>query len=500
MKFTLTRALFKLHLITPLGFIILLYCFLREGLTLMAILRFTRIYYSGRTALVSENDRLNYSEVYEKAMLLTRQLYGKCEIKQGMQVGVLCRNHTTSALLLSALSRLGAHIRLLNTDIGSEKMATLLAKKRLDCLIFDDELREKCVPAQVGCKCITTEQLDSLLYEKTNVHLPHISRGGQISVLTGGSSGNYKEAARNTGLYQFIPPFFALLKDIKIQDYNSVFVALPFYHGFGLGVLIIAMAMGKKICMCRHFHTEEALDLVEQEQLEVLPIVPTMLTRMWQSENSRMRMKSVKCIISGGDRLDKKIVDETREKLGDVLFNLYGTSEAGFFMMATPANLATNEETTLGKPITGVECDVRERREDGVGTLWVRSKWAMIGAQNQWQNTGDLVYRNEQGYYFHRGIAKNMVVCGGENVYPEGVELVINQHPAVVNSKVYAVPNTDFGYVLNAQVELKSEASLSECELKEWLRNKLARAEMPHHIVFKEIALLSTGKKSSTIA
>lgn len=124
----------------------------------------------------------------------------------------------------------------------------------------------------------------------------------------------------------------------------------------------------------------------------------------------------------------------------------------------------------------------------------------MIGAQNQWQNTGDLVYRNEQGYYFHRGIAKNMVVCGGENVYPEGVELVINQHPAVVNSKVYAVPNTDFGYVLNAQVELKSEASLSECELKEWLRNKLARAEMPHHIVFKEIALLSTGKKSSTIA
>ena len=154
-------------------------------------------------------------------------------------------------------------------------------------------------------------------------------------------------------------------------------------------------------------------------------------------------MKSVKCIISGGDRLDKKLVDETREKLGDVLFNLYGTSEAGFFMMATPANLATNEETTLGKPITGVECDVRERREDGVGTLWVRSKWAMIGAQNQWQNTGDLVYRNEQGYYFHRGIAKNMVVCGGENVYPEGVELVINQHPAVVNSKVYAVPNTD---------------------------------------------------------
>lgn len=378
-------------------------------------------------------------------------------------------------------------------------MDLLLKNKRIDCLIFDEELREKCLPVKLPCRSVSTETLRIQMNEKSKydaVSLPHILRGGEIAVLTGGTSGNYKEASRKTSLFQFLPPFFALLKDIKIQDYKSVFVVLPFYHGFGLGVLIIALAMGKKICMSRHFNAEDALRLIADECVEVLPIVPTMLSRLWQAPESKARMRSVKCIISGGDRLDKKLVDETHGILGPVMYNLYGTSEAGFFMMATPADLEANEETTLGNPIHGVECDVRELRDNGVGTLWVRSKWAMIGTQNQWQSTGDLMYRNENGYYFHRGIAKNMVVCGGENVFPESVEQVINQHPDVAASKVFGVPNPDFGFVLNAIVELRDNATLSEDDLKIWLKPKLSRAEMPHHIEFKQLDVLSTGKRS----
>lgn len=195
--------------------------------------------------------------------------------------------------------------------------------------------------------------------------------------------------------------------------------------------------------------------------------------------------------------MDKKLVVETHNNLGPVMFNLYGTSEAGFFMLATPGDLDANEETTLGKPITGVECDVRELRENGVGTLWVRSKWAMIGTQNQWQSTGDLFYKNGKGYYFHRGIVKNMVVCGGENVFPESVEQVINQHPDVAASKVFGMPDPDFGSVLNAVVELKDGANtISEDELKTWLKTKLSRAEVPHKIEFRKLEVLSTGKRA----
>lgn len=499
MKFILFKALLKLHFITPLGFLRLMYSFVCEGLTIMSILRFSRFYYANDVAFVSEQEKITYGELYLLAIRLTKVLRTEHGINEGMRVGVLCRNHTISALLLPALSRLGVNVRLLNTDIMSEKMDLLLRNKRIDCLIFDEELRERCLPVKLPCRSVSTETLRIQMNEKSKydaVSLPHILRGGEIAVLTGGTSGNYKEASRKTSLFQFLPPFFALLKDIKIQDYKSVFVVLPFYHGFGLGVLIIALAMGKKICMSRHFNAEDALLMIADENVEVLPIVPTMLTRILQTPESKERIRSVKCIISGGDRLDKKLVDETHGILGPVMYNLYGTSEAGFFMMATPADLEANEETTLGKPIRGVECDVRELRDKGVGTLWVRSKWAMIGTQNQWQNTGDLMYRNEKGYYFHRGIAKNMVVCGGENVFPESVEQVINQHPDVAASKVFGIPNPDFGFVLNAIVELRDNASLSEDDLKIWLKPKLSRAEMPHHIEFKQLDVLSTGKIS----
>lgn len=499
MNLVLFKALVKLHFVTPLGFLRLIYCFIREGLTLMSILRFTRYYYKHDIAFVSEGEKISYGDLYSLAIRLTKVLKMQYGIDEGMRVGVLCRNHTVSALLLVALSRLGVHIRLLNTDIMSEKMDSLLKNKKMDYLIFDDELREKCLPAQLPCSSVSTQTIHELMGDKAkyeDVDLPHVWHGGEIAVLTGGSSGNYKEASRKTTLFQFLPPFFALLEDIKIQDYKSVFVVLPFYHGFGLGVLIIAMAMGKKICMSRHFHTEETLDLISEESVEVLPIVPTMLSRLWQAQESKSRMRSVKCIISGGDRLDKHLVDETHGVLGPVIYNLYGTSEAGFFMLATPADLEANEETTLGKPIRGVECDVRELRENGVGVLWVRSKWAMIGAKNQWQSTGDLMIRNEQGYFFHRGIAKNMVVCGGENVFPESVEMVINQHPDVAASKVFGVPDSDFGSVLNAIVELRDDAILTEEDLMVWLKPKLSRAEMPHRIEFKKLEVLSTGKRA----
>ena len=120
-------------------------------------------------------------------------------------------------------------------------------------------------------------------------------------------------------------------------------------------------------------------------------------------------MKSLRCLISGGDRLPKSLIETTHKEIGEVLFNLYGTSEAGFFMLANPKELASFEETTLGKPIRGVDCKVKDCNRQGIGTLWVRSRWAMRGLRNQWQNTGDLVSQNSEGYFFHHGRADRMV-------------------------------------------------------------------------------------------
>ena len=216
-----------------------------------------------------------------------------------------------------------------------------------------------------------------------------------------------------------------------------------------------------------------------------MPIVPAMLSRLWLVEGAKAQMKSLKCLICGGDRLPKQLIETTHQQLGNVLYNLYGTSEAGFFLLATPQDLAAFDETTLGKAIWGVRCKIKEANDEHVGELWVQSSWAMAGRKNQWQSTGDLVFQNLNGYYFHRG----------RTVHPEHIEQVLLAHPSIIAARAFAVSHPLFGNVIQAEVECSSPSSMTEKELLTWLNPQLSRAEMPHGITFQTIGMLSTGKQ-----
>ena len=497
MNSTVFAKLAKLHIITPGGLYNLVRSFVHDGISIMALMRFSAKYYPDRCALVSDGRRFSYKEMYEYANRLTKLLFADSGLKAGMSVGLMCRNHVLLTLLLPALSRLGVKVKLMNTDMAPGKVDDLVKKNNLDLLIFDSELKETRIPDGLSCTMIETEDLYTEVFDENRnlvIKVPHVKRGGELSVFTGGSSGNHKEAPRKMHISQYLPPLFALLEEINIDEYDSVFLPLPVYHGFGLCTLIISFLMGKKVCLMNHFDADEALRMIADEKIEVLPLVPAMLARLWQTDNAAASMKTVKCIISGGDRLDRKWIDVTNEHLGNVIFNLYGTSEAGFFMLASPEDLMKNEEVTIGRPIHGVECKVENVDSEGNGELWVRSGWAMISMKDKWQNTGDLVYCNAEGYYFYRGRTDNMVVCGGENVYPENVERVINGHTDVTNSQVFAAYDAQYGTVLNAKVELRPDSTSTSGEIKEWLRPRLSRAEMPHDISITPISFTETGK------
>lgn len=496
---TILSKLIKLNIITPGGICRLAQSFVRDGISLMALMRFSAHYYPNRCALVSDENRFTHKELFELAQRLTRLLYSDYSLEAGASVGLMCRNHLMGAILLPALSRLGVRIKLINIGIAPCKLLDCLKNNNVKLLICDAELKDTRIPDNLPCITRTTEDLYHALSDKDrtiDLTVPHIRRGGEISVFTGGSSGNHKEAARQMSIFQFLPPLFALMRDLHIDEHDSVFLPLPFYHGFGLATLIISLLMGKKICLVKHFDADEALKIISAEKTEVLPVVPAMLARLWQTDNAPTLMKTVKCVICGGDRLDRKWIDLTSLHLGKVVYNLFGTTEAGFFMLATPEDLLRHEEVTIGRPIPGVKCKVENSDSQGTGSLWVRSSWAMMSLKNKWQNTGDLVYRNPEGYYFYRGRSDNMVVCGGENVYPEDVESVINGHPEVLNSIVSPATDPQFGTILNAQVELTPDSTLTPEDILSWLHTRLSRAEIPHHILIQPINLSETGKKT----
>lgn len=479
-------------------------------ITLIDVLRVQAWLHPEREVLVADGERWNSRELYRQALQLAcvmHRRYGLCE---GQTVGLLCRNHLVAILLLPALMRLGVHIRLLSTDMAASQLARLV-EERCTLLVYDEEVRARCLPVAMRCQAVTAEEVRMRLKEAMvsseamassesggkEPTLPRVDRYASLSVFTGGTSGTFTEAARTSSVQPFLAPFLALIRQVGLLRRRSVLIALPLYHGFGLSALIMSLVLGKKVCLLRHFEPQQALAMIRQERVEVLPVVPAILSRLWQAPEASEALQDVRCILSGGDHLPRSLVRLTQQNLGAVLYNLYGTSEAGFFVLAKPQELCSaDREGLLGKPILGVRCEVREADAQGVGSLWVRSAWAMSSRQDQWQNTGDLVSRDANGYLYHHGRADRMVVCGGVNVYLDNVERVLLAHPDVANARVYPVAHPDFGQVLHANVELSATALVAPTvdSLRQWLSSRLSRAEMPHDITFGRIELLSTGK------
>ena len=491
--------LYRLHIISPKGIFVWAKSLISEGISLMALLRFAAHFYPQHCAITDEKQSLSYQDLYIRTCQLAEILHTEYHLHPEMSVALLGRNSLILTLLLHALSRLGIRTTLLSTDLGTEQITAELQKHRYHLIIYDSDLKQ--IPTKLPCVAVTTERLNDILLHKTSltkkIKLPKIWRGSEIVIHSGGTSGNFKTIARRPSVTSFLPPLFTLLRDIQIYQYERVLISLPFYHGFGLSTLIISLLMGKKICLQKRFDALQTLAIIQREQIEVMPIVPAMLARFWQIEGAKKKMKSLCCLISGGDRLPKSLIETTHKEIGEVIFNLYGTSEAGFFMLANPKELASFKETTLGKPIRGVDCKVKDRNHQGIGTLWVRSRWAMRGLRNQWQNTGDLVSQNSEGYFFHHGRADRMVVCGGENVQPEHIEQVLLSHPMIIAARAFTVPDPNFGNVIHTEIECTTKATLTEATLLDWLRPQLSRAEMPHSIHFKTIEILSTGKQKA---
>ena len=241
--------LYRLHIISPKGIFVWAKSLISEGISLMALLRFAAHFYPQRCAITDEKLSLSYQELYIRTHQLAEILHTEYHLHPEMSVALLGRNSLILTLLLHALSRLGIRTTLLSTDLGTEQITADLQKHRYHLIIYDSDIKQ--IPTELPCVAVTTERLNDILLHKTSLtkkrKLPKIWQGSEIVIHSGGTSGNFKTIARRPSVTSFLPPLFALLRDIQIYQYERVLISLPFYHGFGLSTLIISLLMGKKI-------------------------------------------------------------------------------------------------------------------------------------------------------------------------------------------------------------------------------------------------------------
>jgi acyl-CoA synthetase (AMP-forming)/AMP-acid ligase II len=489
---TLMNKLHRTRLLTVAGVLRLVEAVMTTGVNPMAMLRVAAKLHPDRPAVTDDVERLSYPELWHQAESVAAALHAEFAIRRRQKVAIACRNHAAAVKAIFAFARLGTHVFLVNPDMSADQIRSLEERLRFDFYVYDEQLapafaseplRSKAVPAYHASDNSIARM--SSRFKPGKVRLKKVT-GGNIVVMTGGTTGQPKSASRKPSVLTFLPPFVALLTQLHLDNYRSLYIATPIYHGFGLASLFMGVILGAEMYFTRRFDAGQACSLIARNNIEVVTLVPLMLQRMLRHDAALLA--PLKCIITGGALLSPALAKEASLRLGPKLFNLYGTSEAGVCVMATPDVVGAKPES-IGKPIRGVRARIvneadQEVGERAVGRLCIRSAWTT--SQASWIETGDLAYRDGEGDIFLSGRVDDMIVSGGENVYPIDLENVVAQHPDVDAVAVVGIADAEFGQRLKAVVVKKQGAALDQPSLLEWLKPRVARYQMPAVVEFRE--------------
>lgn len=315
---------------------------------------------------------------------------------------------------------------------------------------------------------------------------------GQVVVMTSGSTGTPKVVERKVTAAQAVP-IATLLRRLPLQRGVPLVITQPLFHGFGVGFLALGLAFGMPVVLRRHFTAEEVADFLRDHPGAMLTGVPPVLAKVARTGV----VVPLAAVVSGAGPLHPAVADRLRKAFGPVLFNLYGSTEQGWSTLATPTDLA-EAPGTIGRPAAGVRLAILNDaggpvRAGEVGHVWVGGRLA-----GRMADSGDLGHRDSAGRFFVDGRADDLIVTGGENVFPVEVENALLSHPAVADARVVGVPDEEYGALLEAHVVRRQ--AVDAWELLRHARARLSPVKVPRSITFvAELPVTSTGKPARRV-
>jgi len=401
----------------------------------------------------------------------------------------------------------GADVLLLNTAFAGPQLTDVCNRESVVALIHDDEFADALNDAASGRVRIRTSELDQLCAEFAGQRPPRPGRAGHLTILTSGTTGTPKGAQRgSTGFTLDGPAGF--LSVIPIRAGTHTVIAAPLFHGWGLAHFALVLGLGSTMILRRRFDPERTLADVANHRAEVLAVVPVMLQRILELP-TEVRQKydvgSLQIVASSGSPVSGELAARWMDAFGDNLYNLYGSTEVSFAAIATPSDMR-RAPGTVGRPPRGVTVKLFdpngvEMRQGEVGRVFVGSSMLFEGYTGGGDKdriqglaaTGDLGRFDEAGRLFIEGRDDEMIVSGGENVFPKEIEETLTSHPAVVEAAAIGVADEAFGQRLREFVVLRNE--VGEDVLKQHVRDHLANYKVPRDIVvLDELPRNATGK------
>jgi len=471
-----------------------------------------------RPGLIDELGTLTWRQLDERSNALAAALQ-KSPAGQPKVVGIMCRNHRGFVEAVVAANRIGSDVLLLNTSFAGPALADVVNREGVDTVIYDEEFTAtvdraladrpdatRIVAWTDGQHDLTVEKL---IADHAGQRPERSGRKGRMILLTSGTTGTPK-GANQSGGNAGIGTLKAILDRTPWRAEETIVIVAPMFHAWGFSQLIFAASMACTVVTRRKFDPEATLDLIDRHQATGLAVVPVMFDRIMDlpaEVRNRYSGKSLRFAAASGSRMRPDVVIAFMDQFGDVIYNNYNATEAGMIATATPQDLRAAPDTA-GRPAGGTEIRIldpefNEVPTGDVGSIYVHNDTQFDGYTSGttkdfhagFMSSGDVGYLDENGRLFVVGRDDEMIVSGGENVYPIEVEKTLATHPEVAETAVIGVDDEQYGQRLAAFVVLEPGGSATPDALKQHVRENLANYKVPREItVLDELPRGSTGK------
>jgi acyl-CoA synthetase (AMP-forming)/AMP-acid ligase II len=432
-------------------------------------------------------------------------------------IGIMCRNHRGFVAALAAANKIGADVLLLNTSFAGPALAEVVDREGVDVIVYDEEFTasvDRALAENPSCVRILGWTEDPTAHERTvqmlvSAHLGQrpaaSSRTGKLILLTSGTTGTPKGAKHSGGGIHEVK---AILDRVPWRAEETTVIVAPMFHAWGFGQLVLSAMLACTIVTRRRFDPEATLQLVDRHRATGLSVVPVMFDRIMELPDevrNQYSCASLRFANASGSRMRPDIVTAFMDQFGDVVYNNYNATEAGMIATATPADLRAAPDTAgtaaEGTKIRILDDEFHQVPVGATGQIYVRNSTQFDGYtsgntkefHDGFMASGDVGYLDEDGRLFVVGRDDEMIVSGGENVYPIEVEKTLTAHPEVDEAVVLGVDDEQYGQRLAAFVVSRKGSSVDADTLKQYVRDNLANYKVP-----REIAILDQLPRSST--
>ncbi|MBN3458167.1 acyl-CoA synthetase [Mycobacterium sp. DSM 3803] len=475
-----------------------------------------------RTAVIDDDGEMTFGELDAAAHATANGLLA-LGVRGGDGVAILARNHRWFLVSVYGAARAGARIILLNSEFSGPQIKEVAEREGAKVIIYDDEYAAAVSQAEPELGKLralgknpdkdepsgsTDETLADLIARSSGQPAPKATKHSSIIILTSGTTGTPKGA--NRGTPPSLAPIGGVLSHVPFRAREVTSLPAPMFHALGFLHGTIAMMLGSTLVLRRRFKPATVLEDIEKHKVTAMVVVPVMLSRILDTLDQTVpkpNLSSLRIVFVSGSQLGAELATRALKDLGPVIYNLYGSTEIAFATIARPKDLSINP-ATVGPVVKGVRVKIiddngNEVPQGEVGRIFVGNTFPFEGYTggggkqiiDGLLSSGDVGYFDEHGLLYVSGRDDEMIVSGGENVFPAEVEDLISGHPEVIEATALGVEDKEWGARLRAFVVKAEGASVDEDDIKKYVKDHLARYKVPREVIFlDELPRNPTGK------